>query len=75
MAYLAHGIFGTPKNKAIAAASGGSASSAMIGDYFTYTQGELFNRAMSVPAYSRAVGLISSVIGSMKFEMYNEVLE
>ena len=44
-------IFGTPKTKAIAAASGGSASAAMIGDYFTYTQGELFNRAMSVPAY------------------------
>jgi hypothetical protein len=67
------GIFATPKNKALAAAGGGSASSAMIGEYFTYTQGELFNRAMSVPAYARAVGLISSVIGSMKFEMYNEI--
>ena len=66
-------LFGITKNKAIAAAAGGSASAALIGDYYTYTQGELFNRAMSVPAYSRALGLISSVIGSMKFEMYNEV--
>jgi hypothetical protein len=67
------GFRATPKTKAIAAASGGSATSAMIGDYWTYSQGELYLRAMSVPAYSRAVGLISSVIGSMKFQMYNEV--
>ena len=66
-------IFGTNKTKAVAAAAGGSASSAMVGDYYTYTQGELFNRAMSVPAYSRSLGLISSVIGSMALRMYNEV--
>jgi hypothetical protein len=53
------GFRATPKTKAIAAASGGSATSAMIGDYWTYSQGELYLRAMSVPAYSRAVGLIS----------------
>ena len=68
-------IFGTNKTKAVAAAAGGSASSAMVGDYYTYTQGELFNRAMSVPAYSRSLGLISSVIGSMKLQMYNEVFD
>jgi len=65
-------IFAEPKQKAIAAASGGG-SFASIGDYNVYTQGELFNRAMSVPAYARSIGLIASVIGSMKFQMYNEV--
>ena len=67
------GLFQTTKQKPLAAAAGSANNLQQIGDYYIYTQGELFNRAMSVPAYARALGLIGSVIGGMKLRMYNEV--
>lgn len=45
----------------------------MIGQYYTYQEGEARNRAISVPAISRALSLFKSVIGSMPLRMYNEV--
>jgi len=66
-------LLNNKKQKPMAAAAGGRGSFASVGDYNIYTQGELFTRAMSVPAYSRALSLISSVIGTMKLCMYNEV--
>jgi phage portal protein BeeE len=45
----------------------------MIGQYYTYQEGEARNRAVSVPAISRALSLFKSVIGAMPLKMYNEV--
>lgn len=45
----------------------------MVGQYYTYYEGEARNRAMSVPTISRARDLIASVIASTSLEMYNEV--
>lgn len=44
----------------------------MIGQYYTYIEGEARNRAVSVPAINRARDLMASVIGSMPLRMYNE---
>jgi phage portal protein BeeE len=60
-----------------AAAAGGfagtSVGSAMIGQYYTYQEGEARNRAISVPTINRARDLMASVIGSMPLKMYNEM--
>lgn len=45
----------------------------MIGQYYTYVEGEARNRAMSVPAVSRSRDLIASVIASLPLRMYREV--
>ena len=59
-----------------AAAAGGYTPNAagvnMIGQYYTYQEGEARNRAISVPAISRSVNLFKSVIGTMPLRMYNE---
>ena len=59
-----------------AAAAGGympnSAGVNMIGQYYTYFEGEARNRAMSVATISRARDLMASVIGSMPLKMYTE---
>jgi len=44
----------------------------MIGQYYTYIEGEARNRAVSVPAINRARDLMASVIGCMPLRMYNE---
>ena len=60
-----------------AAAAGGYTSNAagvnMIGQYYTYQEGELRAAAISIPAISRARDLLSSVIGCMPLKMYNEM--
>jgi len=63
-----------PVQKAAAAGgySSNSASSAMIGQYYTYQEGEARNRAMQVPAVSRARDLHASVISAMPLKMYRE---
>jgi phage portal protein BeeE len=79
-------LFGKPKTSAIsvpakvAAATGfapGYSSSNvgvnMIGQYYTYREGEARNQAVSVPTINRANSLFKSVIGSMPLRMYNEV--
>jgi len=59
-----------------AAAAGGYTSNAagvnLIGQYYTYFEGEARNRAMSVATISRARDLMASVIGSMPLKMYTE---
>lgn len=45
----------------------------MIGQYYTYVEGDARNRAVSVPAINRARDLMASVIGCMPLRMYNEV--
>lgn len=44
----------------------------LIGQYYTYQEGEARNRAMQVPAISRARDLHASVISAMPLEMYRE---
>jgi hypothetical protein len=59
-----------------AAAAGGyspnSSGMAMIGQYYTYQEGEARNRAMQVAAVSRARDLHASVISAMRLKMYRE---
>jgi len=59
-----------------AAAAGGFTPNAagvnMIGQYYTYQEGEARNRAISVPTINRARDLMASVIGSMPLRSYNE---
>ncbi len=45
----------------------------MIGQYYTYREGEARNAAISVPTINRARDLMASVIGSMPLKMYNEM--
>ena len=79
-------LFGKPKTSAISvptkvtAATGfspGYSSSNvgvnMIGQYYTYREGEARNAAISVPTINRARDLMASVIGSMPLRMYKEV--
>jgi hypothetical protein len=60
-----------------AAAAGGyyanNAGVNLIGQYYTYQEGELRNRSIQVPAISRARDLHASVISAMKLKMYKEV--
>jgi hypothetical protein len=45
----------------------------MIGQYYSYVEGDARNRAMSVPTISRARDLMASVIGCMNLKMYTEM--
>lgn len=60
-----------------AAAAGGyysnNAGVNMVGQYYSYQEGELRNRAIQVASISRARDLHASVISAMKLEMYREV--
>jgi len=62
--------------QAKAAAAGGYSSNmsgvSMVGQYYSYYEGEARNRAMSVATISRARDLMASVIGSLPLRMYNE---
>lgn len=44
----------------------------MIGQYYSYVEGEARNRAMQVPAISRARDLHASVLAAMPLKMYRE---
>ena len=80
-------IFNRSVNKAAispeptkAAAAGGYYSNSvnngganMVGQYYSYVEGDARNRAMSVPTVSRARDLMASVIGCMNLKMYNEI--
>jgi phage portal protein BeeE len=64
-----------PVQKAAAAGGGYYANMQgpnMIGQYYTYIEGEARNRAMQVPAVSRARDLHASVISAMPLKMYRE---
>jgi phage portal protein BeeE len=64
-----------PVAKAAAAGTGYSNNFAvsMIGQYYSYQEGEARNRAMQVPAISRARDLHASVIAAMPLKMYREL--
>lgn len=64
-----------PVSKAAAAGIGYSSNYAgpsLIGQYYTYVEGEARNRSMQVPAVSRARDLHCSVLSSMPLKMYRE---
>jgi phage portal protein BeeE len=64
-----------PVQKAAAAGTGYSKNLAgpnMIGQYYSYVEGDARNRAMQVPAISRARNLHASVISAMPLKMYRE---
>jgi hypothetical protein len=45
----------------------------MVGQYYSYVEGDARNRAMSVPTVSRARDLMASVIGCMSLKQYSLV--
>jgi phage portal protein BeeE len=45
----------------------------LVGQYYTYYEGDARNRAMSVPTLARARDLIASVLGATYLCMYNEI--
>ena len=66
----------SPAEPAVRAAVGGynpnAAGVSLIGQYYTYQEGEARNRAMTVPAISRARDLHANVISAMPLQMYRE---
>lgn len=66
----------SPVETSVRAAVGGyspnSAGVSLIGQYYTYQEGEARNRAMTVPAISRARSLHANVISAMPLCMYRE---
>ena len=50
-----------------------AAGVSMIGQYYSYQEGEARNRAISVPTINRARDLMASVIGCMPLKMYSEM--
>jgi phage portal protein BeeE len=65
-----------PVQKAAAAGvnvfNGNNVGLNMVGQYYSYQEGEARNRAMQVPAISRARDLHASVISAMPLKMYRE---
>ena len=62
----------------ISAAAGGTyyqgngSGEQSIGEYYSYIQGDLRNRAMRVPTINRARDLIASVVGNTPMKMYRK---
>jgi hypothetical protein len=53
--------------------SGNNGGAAMIGQYYSYVEGDARNRAISLASVSRARDLMASVLGCMSLKMYNEI--
>ena len=66
-----------PASKAAAAGnlyqSSNNGGAGMIGQYYSYVEGDARNRAISVPTISRARDLMASVLGCMSLKMYTEI--
>jgi hypothetical protein len=68
----------SPQGTPITAAAGGTyytgngSGEQSIGEYYSYIQGDLRNRAMRVPTINRARDLIASVIGNTPMKMYRK---
>jgi len=66
-----------PPSKAAAAGnyyqSSNNGGAGMIGQYYSYIEGDARNRAISVPTISRARDLMASVLGCMSLKMYTEI--
>jgi len=62
-----------------AAAAGGmyqsvnNGGAGMIGQYYSYVEGDARNRAISVPTISRSRDLMASVLSCMSLKMYSEI--
>mgnify|MGYP003334549766 CR=1 FL=1 len=67
----------SPVEPSVRAAVGGysanQAGVSLIGQYYTYQEGEYRNRAMTVPAVARARALHANVLSAMPLKMYREV--
>jgi hypothetical protein len=57
----------------VKAAAGSNAGMSQIDNFYAYTQGNTRQRAMSVPAITRARDLLASVISCTPLIMYNEI--
>ena len=53
--------------------SGNNGGAAMIGQYYSYVEGDARNRAISLASVSRARDLMASVLGCMSLKMYSEL--
>ena len=68
----------SPQEAPITAAAGGTyyqgngSGEQSIGEYYSYIQGDMRNRAMRVPTINRARDLIASVIGNTPMKMYRK---
>lgn len=68
----------SPQQAPITAAAGGTyytgngSGEQSIGEYYSYIQGDLRNRAMRVPTINRARDLIASVVGNTPMKMYRK---
>jgi hypothetical protein len=66
-----------PASKAAAAGgyyqSSNNGGAGMIGQYYSYVEGDQRNKCMSIPTVSRARDLMASVIGTMNLKMYSEM--
>ena len=56
-----------------AAASGSNVGASQLDNFYAFTQGATRQRAMAVPAITRARDLLASVIGCTPLSMYNEI--
>ena len=57
----------------VKASAGSNVGMSQIDNFYAYTQGNTRQRAMSVPAITRARDLLASVIGCTPLKMYNEI--
>jgi hypothetical protein len=57
----------------VKAAAGSNVGMSQIDNFYAYTQGNNRQRAMSVPAITRARDLLASVIGCTPLKMFNEM--
>jgi len=67
-----------PANKVVKAAAGyaytqSNQGAGQVGNFYSYTAGELRARALRVPTLSRARNLMASVIGGVPLVMYKEM--
>ena len=68
----------SPQETPITAAAGGTyyqgngSGEQSIGEYYSYIQGDMRNRAMRVPTINRARDLIASVVGNTPMKMYKK---
>jgi len=56
-----------------AAATGSNVGASQLDNFYAFTQGNNRQRAMAVPAITRARDLLASVIGCTPLSMYNEM--
>ena len=56
-----------------AAATGSNVGASQLDNFYAFTQGNNRQRAMAVPAITRARDLLASVIGCTPLKMYNEM--